>query len=215
MLRAMGSSFGALFRITTFGESHGPALGVVIDGCPPRLRLDLAEIQAELDRRRPGQRRLVSQRKEEDKVEILSGVLDGVTLGTPIAMLIRNSDARSKDYEGIARAYRPSHADYTYDAKYGIRAVAGGGRASARETAGRVAAGAIAERLLARYGVSIIAWVDEVSGITATVDGDTVTHAQVDANDIRCPDAAIAAQMIERVERARKDGVSVGGVVRA
>ncbi len=211
----MGNSFGVLFRITTFGESHGPGLGVVVDGCPAQLPLDLDHVQAALDRRKPGQSRLVSQRKEDDRVEILSGVLDGVTLGTPIAMLIRNSDARSKDYDGIARAYRPSHADYTYDAKYGIRAVAGGGRASARETAGRVAAGAIAEQVLARLGVSIVAWVDEVSGIAASVDGDTVTRADVDTNEIRCPDAAAAAQMIERVERARKDGDSVGGVVRA
>lgn len=210
----MSSSFGVLFRITTFGESHGPGLGVVVDGCPPQLPLDVAAIQAALDRRKPGQSRLVSQRKEADQVEILSGVLDGVTLGTPIAMLIRNADARSKDYDHIERAYRPSHADYTYDAKYGIRAVAGGGRASARETAGRVAAGAIAEQLLARHGVSIVAWVDEVCGIKATVDPDTVTRARVDDNDIRCPDAAVAEQMIERVERARKDGDSVGGVIR-
>jgi chorismate synthase len=210
----VSSSLGVLFRITTFGESHGPALGVVVDGCPARLQLDVAQIQAELDRRRPGQSRLVSQRKEADQVEILSGVVDGVTLGTPIAMMIRNQDARSKDYEGIAAAYRPSHADYTYDAKYGVRAVAGGGRASARETAGRVAAGAIAQQLLAARGVSIVAWVDEVAGITASVDGDRVTRADVDTNDIRCPDAKIAADMIERVERARKDGDSVGGVIR-
>ncbi len=211
----MGSSFGVLFRITTFGESHGPGLGVVIDGCPPRFALDVAQIQAELDRRRPGQSRLVTQRKEADQVEILSGVLDGQTLGTPIAMLIRNQDARSKDYEGNARAYRPSHADYTYDAKYGIRAIAGGGRASARETAGRVAAGAVAQQLLAQRGIEIVAWVDEVSGITATVDDQTVTRAAVDTNDIRCPDAAVAARMIERVEQARKAGNSVGGVIRA
>ncbi len=211
----MGSSFGTLFRITTFGESHGPGLGVVVDGCPARLPIDEAQIQKELDRRKPGQSRLVSQRKEADQVEILSGVLDGLTLGTPIAMLIRNADARSKDYEGIAQAYRPSHADYTYDAKYGIRAVAGGGRASARETAGRVAAGAIAQQLLARRGVSIVAWVDEVAGIAASVDDATVAREAVDANDIRCPDAAVAQQMIERVEKARKDGDSVGGVIRA
>jgi chorismate synthase len=215
MLRAMGSSFGQLFRITTFGESHGPGLGVVIDGCPPRLTLDLDHIQGELDRRRPGQSRLVSQRQEADRVEILSGVLDGVTLGTPIAMLIRSQDARGKDYKDIAAVYRPSHADYTYDAKYGIRAVAGGGRASARETAGRVAAGAIAQQLLAARGVAIVAWVDEVAGITAAVDERTVTRAEVDANDIRCPDPAIADAMIERVEQARKAGDSVGGVIRA
>jgi chorismate synthase len=213
-LTSMGSSFGVLFKITTFGESHGPGLGVVIDGCPPRLPLEVAAVQAELDRRRPGQSRLVSQRKEDDRVEILSGVLDGLTLGTPIAMLIRNADARGKDYDAIRQAYRPSHADYTYDAKYGIRAVAGGGRASARETAGRVAAGAVAQRLLAARGISIVAWVDEVSGIVARVDGDVVTRTDVDTNDIRCPDPATAAAMIERVERARKDGDSVGGCVR-
>ena len=212
----VGSSFGTLFRITTFGESHGPGLGVVVDGCPPLLAIDEAAIQHELDRRRPGQSRLTTQRKEADRVEILSGVLDGKTLGTLIAMLIRNEDARSKDYEGVARAYRPSHADYTYDAKYGIRAIAGGGRASARETAGRVAAGAIARQLLAaRHAIEIVAWVDEVAGIKATVDELTVTRDTVDTNDIRCPDAAVAAQMIERVERARKDGDSVGGVIRA
>ncbi len=212
---AMGNSFGVLFRITTFGESHGPGLGVVVDGCPPRIAIDRAQIQAELDRRRPGQSRLVSQRKEADEVEILSGVLDGQTLGTPIAMLIRNADARSKDYDGIAQAYRPSHADFTYDAKYGIRAVAGGGRASARETAGRVAGGAIAQALLARAGVAIVAWVDEVAGIPARVDGATVTRAEVDVNDLRCPDAAMATRMIERIEAARKAGDSVGGVIRA
>ncbi|HEY1556074.1 MAG TPA: chorismate synthase [Kofleriaceae bacterium] len=211
----MGSSYGTLFRITTFGESHGPGLGVVVDGCPAKLSVDTAQIQRELDRRRPGQSRLVSQRKEDDVVEILSGVLDGLTLGTPIAMLVRNADARGKDYEEIARAYRPSHADYTYDAKFGIRAVAGGGRASARETVGRVAAGAIAQALLATRGVDLIAWVDEVHGLAAAVDGDRVTRDEVDANAIRCPDAGIAAQMIERVERARKDGDSVGGCVRA
>lgn len=211
----MGSSFGVLFRVTTFGESHGPALGVTIDGCPPRMPLDLEAVQRELDRRRPGQSRLVSQRKESDRVELLSGVLDGLTLGTPIAMLVRNQDARSKDYDDIAHAYRPSHADYTYDAKYQIRAIAGGGRASARETAGRVAAGAVAQQLLALRGVSIVAWVDEVAGITASVDDATVARADVDQNDIRCPDAAIATQMIERVEAARKAGDSVGGVIRA
>jgi chorismate synthase len=211
----MGSSFGVLFRISTFGESHGPGLGVVIDGCPAKLSLDEAAIQHEMDRRRPGQSRLVTQRKESDTIEIVSGVLDGITLGTPIAILIRNADARSKDYEGVSRAYRPSHADYTYDAKYGIRAIAGGGRSSARETAGRVAAGAIAQQLLARHGISIVAWVDEVSGIKASVDEATIQRAGVDINDVRCPDPAAAAMMIERIERARKDGDSVGGVIRA
>jgi chorismate synthase len=204
-----------VFRVTTFGESHGPGLGVVVDGCPPRLAIDVAAIQAELDRRRPGQSRLVSQRKEDDRIEILSGILDGQTLGTPIAMVIRNTDTRGKDYDAIARAYRPSHADFTYDAKYGIRAIAGGGRASARETAARVAAGAIAQQLLARQGVSIVAWVDEVAGIAAAVDGDTVMRADVDANDVRCPDQAVATAMIERIDQARKAGDSVGGVISA
>jgi chorismate synthase len=214
-LRAVTSSFGTLFRITTFGESHGAAIGVVIDGCPAQLALDVAAIQAALDRRRPGQSALVSQRREADAIEILSGVHDGVTLGTPIAMMIRNTDARGKDYAALETAYRPSHADYTYDAKYGVRAVAGGGRASARETAARVAAGAVAEQLLARVGVSIVAWVDEVADITASVDGETVTRDAVEATPIRCPDLAAAAKMIERVEAARKAGDSVGGVIRA
>jgi chorismate synthase len=214
MLPGVGSSFGVLFRVTTFGESHGPGLGVVVDGCPPRLPLDVADVQADLDRRRPGQSKLVSQRKEADRVEIVSGVLDGKTLGTPIAMFVRNEDTRGKDYEEIARAYRPSHADYTYDAKYGIRAVAGGGRASARETVGRVAAGAVARTVLARHRVEIVAWVDEVAGITAAVDDATVTRDDVEATPIRCPDPAAAAKMIERVEAARKDGDSVGGVIR-
>jgi len=187
---------------------------VVIDGCPPRLAVDLAAIQHELDRRRPGQSRLVTQRDEADRVEILSGVLDGLTLGTPIAMLIRNQDARGKDYADVARAYRPSHADFTYDAKYGIRAVAGGGRSSARETAGRVAAGAIAQALLATVGVEIVAWVDAVGDIAATVDGDRVTRDEVDANIIRCPEAATAARMITLVEEVRKAGDSIGGVCR-
>ena len=211
----MASSFGTLFRITTFGESHGAAIGVVVDGCPAQLAVDVAAIQAALDRRRPGQSALVSQRREADAVEILSGVLDGITLGTPIAMTIRNTDARGKDYAALETAYRPSHADFTYDAKYGLRAVAGGGRASARETAARVAAGAIAEQLLAHLGVSIVAWVDEIADLAASVDGDRVTRTDVDATPIRCPDPAAATAMIERVERARKDGDSVGGVIRA
>ncbi|MCX5745337.1 MAG: chorismate synthase [Proteobacteria bacterium] len=210
----MSSTFGTAFRITTFGESHGGGLGVVVDGCPPRLALDLEVIQRELDRRRPGQSRLVTQRDEADQVEILSGVIDGFTLGTPIAMLIRNADARGKDYADVARAYRPSHADFTYDAKYGIRAIAGGGRASARETAGRVAGGCVAQALLATRGIAIVAWVDEVSGLVADVDGEIVTRDDVDRNDLRCPDLAIADAMIARVEAARKAGDSVGGTIR-
>jgi len=211
----MGNTFGRLLRVTTFGESHGPAVGVVVDGCPPRLPLSVETIQRELDRRRPGQSHIVTQRKETDQVEILSGVLDGQTLGTPIAMLVRNLDARSKDYDEIARAYRPSHADYTYQAKYGIRAVAGGGRASARETVGRVAAGAVARAILDPLGVVIVAWVDEVSDVVATVDPDLVTVQDVEKNIVRCPDEATAATMIARIEAARKAGDSLGGCIRA
>ncbi len=211
----MGNTFGSLLRVTTFGESHGPAVGVVVDGCPPRLRLAVADVQRELDRRRPGQSHLVSQRKEADEVEFLSGVLDGQTLGTPIAMLVRNVDARSKDYAEVERAYRPSHADYTYQAKYGIRAVAGGGRASARETVGRVAGGAVARAILAPLGVGLVAWVDEVADVLADVDAAAVSVEQVESTIVRCPDPTAAAEMISRIEQARKDGDSLGGVVRA
>ncbi len=204
-----------MFRVSTFGESHGGGLGVVVDGCPPRLALDLEAIQRELDRRRPGQSHLVTPRDEADRVEILSGVLEGQTLGTPIAMMVRNQDARSKDYSGIAAAYRPSHADYTYDAKFGIRAVAGGGRASARETVARVAAGAIAKQLLATLGVELLAWVDEVGEVAASVDPAAVTMAQIEATPVRCPDEAAAAAMTTRIEQIRKAGDSIGGVVRA
>jgi chorismate synthase len=210
----MGSSFGTLFRVTTWGESHGPGVGVVVDGCPPRLPLDEAVIQAELDRRRPGQSRLVTQRKEADRVEILSGVHDGRTLGTPIAMLVRNEDQKGSDYEEMRSKFRPSHADFTYQAKFGVRAWEGGGRASARETIGRVAAGAIAGRVLARAGVDIVAWVEQVGEITAAVDVNTVTREQVESNPVRCPDAATAATMADAIDRVRKDGDSLGGIVR-
>ena len=209
----MASSFGTLFRISTFGESHGVGVGVVIDGCPPKLEIDLDFIQSELDRRRPGQSKIVTQRNEADRVEILSGVSDGVAQGTPIAMLVRNTDQRSNDYAEIAAKYRPSHADYTYDAKYGTRSVAGGGRASARETIGRVAAGAVAKLLLRTYGVEIVAWVEKIQQIVASVDPLTVTLDQVEENIVRCPDAAVAEQMIRHIEAVRKDGDSVGGVV--
>lgn len=210
----MGNTFGRALAVTTFGESHGPAVGVVVDGCPPRLPLTAAEVQRDLDRRRPGQSSLTSARRELDQVEILSGLSDdGLTLGTPIAMLVRNQDVRSKDYD--RNAYRPSHADFTYDAKFGIGVLPGGGRASARETVGRVAAGTVARMILAPLGVDVVAWVDEVCGITATVDGARVTRAAVDDTDVRCPDLAIAAEMTARIEAARKDGDSVGGVIRA
>ena len=164
----MGSSFGDLFRISTFGESHGGGVGVIIDGCPPRLELDLEAIQAELDRRKPGQSKITTPRKEDDQVEILSGLLDGVTLGTPIAMVVRNKDQRPQDYREMEVAFRPSHADATYQAKYGIQARSGGGRASARETIGRVAAGAIAKQLLAKaHGTEVIAWVERIHNLAA------------------------------------------------
>ncbi|HTE56068.1 MAG TPA: chorismate synthase [Kofleriaceae bacterium] len=211
----MGSSFGRLFRIATWGESHGPALGVVVDGCPPRLAIDEAMIQEELDRRRPGQSRITTQRREADRVEILSGVYHGETLGTPIAMLIRNSDARGTDYGELRDKYRPSHADYTYQAKYGVRAVEGGGRASARETAARVAAGAIARRLLVAEGVEVVGWVEQVHDLATAIDPETVTREMVEANIARCPDGAVAERMIEKIDRARKAGDSLGGVVGA
>src|SRR6266545_3242721 len=211
----MGSSFGRLFRISTWGESHGPALGVVVDGCPPRLPLDEQMIQEELDRRRPGQSRITTQRREEDRVEILSGVYHGLTLGTPIALSIRNSDARESDYDQVRGMYRPSHADYTYQVKYGIRAVEGGGRASARETAARVAAGAVARRLLMTVGIEVVGWVEQVHDLAAAIDPDTVTREMVEANIARCPDAAAAARMIETNDAARRDGDSLGGVVGA
>ena len=211
----MASVTGQLFRVSTFGESHGPAVGVIVDGCPPRLAISAEDIQKELDRRRPGQSKIVTQRKESDTVEILSGVLDGLTLGTPIAMLVRNSDQRSRDYDEMKEKYRPSHADFAYDQKYGIRAWSGGGRASARETIGRVAAGAVAKALLqAHYGVEIVAWVDTVQHIQAQVDPQTVTLEQVEAHIVRCPDLKTAEEMTTLIEAVRKDGDSVGGCVR-
>ena len=210
----MGNTFGQLFRVTTWGESHGAAIGAVVDGCPPRLPLSEADIQPDLDRRRPGQSALVSQRRESDPVRILSGVYEGLTLGTPIALEIPNEDMRPGDYEEMREKYRPSHADYTYEAKYGLRDWRGGGRTSARETAGRVAAGAIARKLLAvRWGVEVVAWVTKVGRIAVAFDVETVTRADVDKTPIRCPDPAAAEQMIAAVDAARKAGDSVGGVV--
>lgn len=211
-----GSTFGHTFRITTWGESHGGGVGVIVDGCPPRLELSVEEIQADLDRRRPGQSRITTQRQEEDEVQILSGVFEGVTLGTPISMLVWNKDARSKDYEEMRLKYRPSHADFTYQAKYGVRNWMGGGRASARETVGRVAAGAIARKILKqRCELDIIAWVARVQSIAADVDPATVSRDGVDANIARCPDPAVAERMIARIDEARKDGDSLGGIVEA
>src|SRR5687767_2896321 len=210
----MANTFGHTFTVTTWGESHGPAIGAVVDGCPPRLPLSPADIQPELDRRAPGQSRITTQRKEADSVQIMSGVFEGLTLGTPIALHIPNGDARSDDYREMRVKYRPSHADYTYDAKYGVRDYRGGGRTSARETAGRVAAGAIARKLLAdRHGVEIVAWVSKVGRLTAQAEADRVTRDAVDTNIIRCPDPETAERMIEAVEAARKAGDSLGGIV--
>ena len=212
----MASTFGELFRISTWGESHGPGIGVVVDGCPPRLPVTREEIQVELDRRRPGQSRITSRRDEADQVEILSGVWNGLSLGTPIALLVRNSDARGGDYQEMSTTFRPSHADYTYQAKYGIRAVEGGGRASARETIGRVAAGAIARKLLSEAaGIEIVAYVKRVCDIEAEVDSARVTRDEVESNMVRCPDAKVAQAMIDLVDAARKAGDSVGGVIEA
>jgi chorismate synthase len=210
----MGSEFGRVFRIATFGESHGGGVGVVVDGCPPRLALAAADIQRDLDRRRPGQSRLTTPRDEADRVEILSGVFEGRTLGTPIALLVRNEDARPSAYEHMKDVYRPSHADYTTEAKYGIRNWQGGGRASARETIGRVAAGAIARKLLRdAAGVEVVAWVQRVHELEAKVDAEAVTQAEVEASLVRCPDPSASRQMVEAIDAARERGDSLGGVV--
>jgi len=209
------NTFGHLFRITTWGESHGGAVGVVVDGCPPRIPITPEEIQFELDRRRPGQSKLVTQRKESDTVHILSGVFEGQTLGTPILMLVWNEDARPEAYESFKHLYRPSHADYTYQAKYGIRNWQGGGRSSARETVGRVAAGALAKKVLRTlWQVEVLAWVEQIHTIEAQVDPNAVTLEAVESNPIRCPDPDAAEKMMRRIEQVRKQGDSVGGVIR-
>ncbi len=208
------NTFGKRFRITTWGESHGPALGAVVDGCPPGLELSEADLQPALDRRRPGQSRLVTPRNEKDQVRILSGVIEGRTTGTPIALHINNGDVDSSKYDDLRDLYRPSHADYTYDAKYGIRDWRGGGRASARETAARVAAGAIAEKILAAQGVEIVAWVSDVGAFGSEVDGATVTRADVESNEVRCPDTAAADRMRTHIQDVRREKDSVGGCVR-
>ena len=211
----MSNTFGQLFRVTTFGESHGGGVGVVIDGCPPRVQIAEADVQRELDRRRPGQSKLTTQRKEEDRCEILSGVFQGKTLGTPIAILVRNKDARPEDYSEIARKFRPSHADFTYEAKYGIRNWQGGGRASARETIGRVAAGAIAKKILSTFYAEfdLVVYVAQIHDVTAEIDRSTVRMKDVEKNSVRCPDAAAAKRMISLIERIRDEGDSVGGVI--
>ncbi|MEI6280012.1 MAG: chorismate synthase [Verrucomicrobiae bacterium] len=213
----MASTFGTLFRISTWGESHGGGVGVVIDGCPPRLSLSEADIQPDLDRRRPGQSDIVTPRKEEDVCTILSGVFRGVTLGTPISIMVRNTDARPKAYSEMETHFRPSHADYTCQAKYGVRNWEGGGRSSARETIGRVAAGAVAKKVLrALYPeIGILAWVSAVHDIASSVDPATVSFEEIEASAVRCPDASAAAAMIARIQQVRGEGDSVGGVIDA
>jgi chorismate synthase len=210
----MGNTFGKLFAITTWGESHGPAVGVVIDGCPPRLPISEEEIQVELDRRRPGQSEIVTQRKEGDRVEILSGVFEGRTTGAPISLAVRNTDARPKAYEQMKEKFRPSHADYTYQEKYGIRDHRGGGRSSARETIGRVAAGAVAKKILAHAAkMEIRAYVAAVHTIRAAALDRFPTAEEVEGNIVRCPDGEAAGRMIEAIKQARAEGDSLGGVV--
>ncbi len=210
----MGNIFGHLFRLTTWGESHGGGVGVVVDGCPPRLKLTEADLQPDLDRRRPGQSKIVSPRQEPDRVQILSGTFEGRTLGTPICLWVRNEDARPEAYAEMATKFRPSHADYTYQAKFGIRAWPGGGRTSARETIGRVAAGAIAKKILReQFGVEVLAFVKQVQRLVATVDVEKVKLKDIESNIVRCPDPAAAEKMIRLIERTRKAGDSVGGIV--
>ena len=211
----MSNSFGQLFRISTWGESHGGGVGVVIDGCPPRIELSEDEIQHELDRRRPGQSEIVTPRKESDTCEILSGVFEGQTLGTPIAILVRNQDQRPSSYTEMKDKYRPSHADYTYDAKYGTRAWHGGGRASARETIGRVAAAAVARKILSKLypGIEILAWVQSVKDIEANVDANTITTETIEANIVRTGDPDAVEPMTDLIKEMRSAGNSVGGVV--
>ncbi|MBU3665436.1 MAG: chorismate synthase [Chthoniobacterales bacterium] len=211
----MSSFAGQLFRIATWGESHGGGVGVVIDGCLPQIELSEADIQKELDRRRPGQSDIVTPRKEADRCEILSGVFQGKTLGTPIAILVRNEDARPEAYKEMETMFRPSHADFTYQAKYGIRNWQGGGRASARETIGRVAAGVVARKVLDALhpGMEVLSWVGRVHQIASSVDPSKVKSADIEANAVRCPDAAAAEKMIARIKQARSDGDSVGGLV--
>ena len=212
----MGSSFGQLFRITTWGESHGGGVGVVVDGCPPRIELSEADIQCELDRRRPGQSEIVTQRDEADRCQILSGLFEGKTLGTPISIMVRNKDAQPEAYAEMKETYRPSHADFTYEAKYGIRNWQGGGRASARETIGRVAAGAVAKKVLSKMmsaEFEIVAYVTQIHNLLARIERGSVRVSDVERNAVRCPDEAAAELMIALIQSARNEGDSLGGVI--
>lgn len=211
----MGSIYGKIFQISTFGESHGAAVGVVVTGCPAGVNFDLDFIQSELDRRKPGQSRITTQRKEADSLEVVSGVFEGKTTGTPIAMLVWNGDQRSKDYSHIADQFRPSHADYTYQEKYGVRDYRGGGRSSARETVARVAAGALAKLVLQQLGVKITAYVSQVGTLKLTTPVEQLDLVVAETNAVRCPDAKLAAEMFTYIDEIRKQGDSVGGVVSA
>ena len=209
----MGSSFGKIFKIHTYGESHGPALGVVIEGCPAGLEIDESFIRLELDRRKPGQSRITTQRREADEFEILSGVFEGKSTGTPISILIRNEDQKSKDYSHIADKFRPSHADYTFQAKYGIRDYRGGGRSSARETVARVAAGAIAKLLLKHYGITCESYVSQVGALKLEKSYQALDLSKSEENIIRCPDPETAEKMIELIDQTRKNRDTIGGVI--
>ncbi len=212
----MGDSFGQLFRITTWGESHGGGVGVVIDGCPSGLPLSEDDLQYELDRRRPGQSKITTQRKESDTARILSGVFEGRTTGTAISVMVSNEDAKSHAYDHLKDLYRPSHADFTYDQKFGFRDWMGGGRSSARETVGRVAAGAIAKKLLFNWSqIQTLAWVEQIHEIKASVDKKSVDKKQIEASIVRCPDPETSTEMIEFIHKVRKSGDSVGGIIRA
>ncbi|MCE7062512.1 chorismate synthase [Dyadobacter sp. CY343] len=209
----MGSTYGKIFKISTFGESHGVGIGVIIEGCPAGLEFDADFIQSELTRRKPGQSRITTQRKEADEYEVMSGVFEGKTTGTPIALIIRNEDQRSKDYSHIATQYRPSHADFTYQEKYGVRDYRGGGRSSARETAARVAAGAVAKLLLRKIGIEITGYVSQVGGMKLGKPYQELDLRKAEENAVRCPDPEMAEQMFDYIDSVRKSGDSVGGVV--
>lgn len=209
-----GNSFGKLFKIMTCGESHGGAVGVIVDGCPPGLEISAEEIQQELDRRKPGQSSITTPRKEQDTIHILSGIFEGKTTGTPILLLAYNADMRPQDYEKLKDIFRPSHADYTYEMKYGIRDFRGSGRASARETLSRVAAGAIAKKYLSNLNIEILSYVEQVGEIKTDIDYQQVTRETVESNMVRCPDPAAAEKMIKLIETVQKEGDSIGGVIK-
>lgn len=208
-----GNSFGNIFKISSFGESHGPAIGVVIDGCPAGLEININHIQSELDRRKPGQSKITTQRKESDHIEILSGIFEGKSLGSPIAIIVRNENAIEKDYDYLKENFRPSHADYTYEKKYGIRDYRGGGRSSARETIARVIAGAIAKQILEKEGIIIRAFVNQVGNIKLTKHYSEIDLSNSENNIVRCPDDETASKMIEAIENVKKEGDTLGGVI--